>query len=668
MTKTLRVRSKLGWTTKPPANNTQNQLTAYEVDSNFLELESQIDSINTKLGSGNINMGTIPADVELLKTQMADVIGRVDVLEVGAVAPVDEVVVASTYTSTVNNTTDASWSSGIWIGDSKAGLQLPVTVDNILNVNVGTKFTLANGATRVVTSLTRTDATISVFLDGPSLKPNIGAVGSPNLVTISKATHEVPKSLKVSSTVFVQISDYSEAGYTKGVWSESSVAGLMLEASLAAMESVQVGSVIKLSNNQNREVTSVTVSGSNMAVFLTGSQIDSDTLGFPNKISVVSAGLTPATDNVSGLPLVGINIASTADNPWFDASGYPIVAGTAYRSPTTDLALWQGVVQAAINTSTPWIARIGISGERMIGQSGNTLNPTYVAQIRTELDTIHSLGGKVLLDLHNYGRWWTPVSETIYNLYPGVKRFEGWNTHPAVRLIWTPINSPLCPITNNDVVEMWRKIAVEFKDHPGLWGYGLMNEPHDRDVEQFSVEKNCFIIYQAAIKAIRSVDISGRITIGGNGYSSALMWPTLSDNLKTLVDPADRLYFEAHQYNDANNGGGGQWVDRTSAIDIAVSLSALDPWINWLKTNNLRGFLGEFGRPDTVPNQAEFHAALQDKLIAENIPYTQWRAGGGMPDDSVLGINKSDGTLHATAIPLRDRMGTMTSITGYGPA
>ena len=42
-TKTLRVKEKEGWTTKPPEDLPENRLSAEDVDSNFLALEDQVE-------------------------------------------------------------------------------------------------------------------------------------------------------------------------------------------------------------------------------------------------------------------------------------------------------------------------------------------------------------------------------------------------------------------------------------------------------------------------------------------------------------------------------------------------------------------------------------------------------------------------------------------------
>lgn len=53
MTKTLRVRVRAGWVTKPAADTEANKLTAIEMDDNFLALEDYLAD------SGSIASGTV---------------------------------------------------------------------------------------------------------------------------------------------------------------------------------------------------------------------------------------------------------------------------------------------------------------------------------------------------------------------------------------------------------------------------------------------------------------------------------------------------------------------------------------------------------------------------------------------------------------------------------
>lgn len=70
MAKTLRVRSKAGWVTKPPLDTPGNSLTAQEVDDNFLGLEGDIESLSATITPREVvveqsDIGTAPNQVPL---------------------------------------------------------------------------------------------------------------------------------------------------------------------------------------------------------------------------------------------------------------------------------------------------------------------------------------------------------------------------------------------------------------------------------------------------------------------------------------------------------------------------------------------------------------------------------------------------------------------------
>ncbi len=87
---------------------------------------------------------------------------------------------------------------------------------------------------------------------------------------------------------------------------------------------------------------------------------------------------------------------------------------------------------------------------------------------------------------------------------------------------------------------MWLKLATVFNGSSGVYAYDLMNEPaipHTADWLPAA---------QAAINAIRTVDMTTPIIVEGNGYSSAYQWiANGNDILKTLTDPANNLIFYA---------------------------------------------------------------------------------------------------------------------------
>lgn len=65
MAKTLRVRSRAGWVTKPVADTEANKLTAEEVDDNFLAMEAAVDVIGTSQTAVSSTMYVVTASLTL---------------------------------------------------------------------------------------------------------------------------------------------------------------------------------------------------------------------------------------------------------------------------------------------------------------------------------------------------------------------------------------------------------------------------------------------------------------------------------------------------------------------------------------------------------------------------------------------------------------------------
>ena len=155
--------------------------------------------------------------------------------------------------------------------------------------------------------------------------------------------------------------------------------------------------------------------------------------------------------------------------------------------------------------------------------------------------------------------------------------------------------------------KMWGAIANEFKDYTNIWGYDLQNEP--KVTAQVLVEA-----YQAAINEIRKVDQNAQIIVEGTNWASAYEWiygdrsdrqyPEYSTEvawsykanspwlLKNLVDPQDKIVFQAHGYFDQDNSG--TYQKAYSDVDWRKRFK---PFLEWCKTNNKRALFGEFGVP-----------------------------------------------------------------------
>lgn len=139
----------------------------------------------------------------------------------------------------------------------------------------------------------------------------------------------------------------------------------------------------------------------------------------------------------------------------------------------------------------------------------------------------------------------------------------------------------------------------------GLLGYDIMNEPNF--MPNASVWPTAA---QAAVDGIRTVDINPTIYVEGDNWADASTWLTANANLH-IVDPENRLVYEAHQYFDNGGGTYARSYDEYGATPTR-GVNQLQSFLTRLKQNNVRGFVGEFGVPQDNPRWL----AVLDTFIA----------------------------------------------------
>jgi hypothetical protein len=174
--------------------------------------------------------------------------------------------------------------------------------------------------------------------------------------------------------------------------------------------------------------------------------------------------------------------------------------------------------------------------------------------------------------------------------------------------------------------DLWTKLATHFKGR--VWGYDLMNEPYSMSIGTLDGRENWKQAAQSAINAIRQIDTSTTIIVPGYWWSNSLMWPSQSDNLKTLVDPSDNLIFEAHCYFDSDTSGtysGGIPSEPLCPSNEGRGEYLLSPFVDWLRANGKIGLIGEMGVPsdqfwlDVFKPALDYTAANQDVLVSIQI-------------------------------------------------
>ncbi|KAJ3044168.1 hypothetical protein HDV00_002845 [Rhizophlyctis rosea] len=228
--------------------------------------------------------------------------------------------------------------------------------------------------------------------------------------------------------------------------------------------------------------------------------------------------------------------------------------------------------------------RYAFSWERAQPSLGGNLDSTYVGRISNFASQAAAAGGYTILDPHNYAR------------YNGQLIGSG--------------------VSQSQYADLWTKLANQFKSNSNVI-FGLMNEPHDIDVTTW------FNAAQAAINAIRATGATNLILVPGVHWTGAHNW--LDDNnaataLK-ITDSKNNFAFEVHQYFDSDFSG--------SHTTCAYSTEQLDKFTNWLKSNNRKGFLGEWAGT-TDSSCSKIFSAVPQYLASHSdvyIGHTFWAAG-----------------------------------------
>lgn len=275
---------------------------------------------------------------------------------------------------------------------------------------------------------------------------------------------------------------------------------------------------------------------------------------------------------------------------------YPGVEGTHYGYPTKkDLEYFKNKGLRMVRFPFRW--------ERIQSEMNGPLISSEITKMHTFMQAADELNMKVLLDMHNFGR---------YCVY-----CDGLNSANNQYVI---IGNARCTVKN--YCDVWEKLVAEFKDYDCLWGYDVMNEPYQM-LSTTPWDK----IAQEVINAVRKVDTITPIIISGNEFSSAKRWLEVSNDLKNLTDPNNNLIFQAHVYFDADASGEYAKGYDEDGANINTGVQRIKPFIDWLKANNKRGFIGEYGVPDNDGRWLDILDSALKYMQENGVNGTYWSAG-----------------------------------------
>ncbi len=246
------------------------------------------------------------------------------------------------------------------------------------------------------------------------------------------------------------------------------------------------------------------------------------------------------------------------------------------------------------------IIRVPIKWERMQPTLFGELDATEIKNLKNNADWAEKYGAQIIIDVHNYSKYngqYIGMSDTV--------TMEAFN-------------------------DLWKRLSDVFKDHNGVYGYDIMNEPSGSMTA--SVWKQ---VSQSCVDAIRENGDDKLILVEGVGYSAAGGWVNNNQAARGpwINDPIDNTMYSAHCYFDSDNSGtytktfdqeangkGTQYV-----IDRAVS--RLETFTDWCEKYGVRGYLGEFGVPNNDDRWLEVLDAFLQKCDETGMDTTYWAAG-----------------------------------------
>lgn len=616
---------------------------AFKVGASVRLADGQIRKV-TKLYTVGSNLSVFldGAAVDGAKVGAPNVLSAVTVSTTSTtatLAPTSTVSSGSTYASSINNYTNTQWLNGVW--RAAPGFSIPATSGNKSAFIVGASVKLADGQQRKVKTVQVVGSNMSVFLEGTAV--NGSAVGYPNKLTVVSGTSTAitapapapaPTSTTLASTA---LNNFTNTDWLNGIWRKS--AGFSIAATAANQAAFKSGNSVQLANGQVRKITAAYVSGSNMSIYLDGAVLDGNTVGYPKTIAAVTATTTPTApststpvpaptapvdsttpvDTTNGQPrLVGVNLSGAGFGP----SVVPGVHGTNYTYPAE--SYYKKYADLGMN-----LVRLPFLWERIQPQLNTELNAAELARLKQSLDYAHKHGVKVILDLHNYYRYFGKL-----------------------------IGSSEVPISS--FAGVWKRIVQQVVNHPAVEGYGLMNEPYSTN----GLWPQAAL---AAAQAIRSVDSQRWVYVAGDRYSSAFHWPYYNNQLINdpwMRDPKNNLVYEAHMYVDKDFSG--NYFDQSEVFDPMVGVNRVKPFVDWLKQNKLRGYIGEHGVPDFSPSAIVATDNLLAYLRQNCIPSTYWAAGPWW-GEYALSLDVSSGKARPQLPVLQKHAKTANSCSSIGP-
>jgi endoglucanase len=254
------------------------------------------------------------------------------------------------------------------------------------------------------------------------------------------------------------------------------------------------------------------------------------------------------------------------------------------------------------------LMRIPVRWERLQPELGGPLDAAYLGLLKTNVAWAKAHDSEVIIDVQNFGRYWIQEGGALREYIIDNRSQDG-----SVR------------VSTAHFADLWRRLSTEFKFERAVYAYGLMNEPHDMG------SANWKTISQAALDAIRANQDDKLTLIAGEAWSSADHWAAANGPTSWIDDPANSFAYEAHQYFDRDGSGAyrmsyDEELARNSDL-VNVGRKRLQHFIDWTRSNNVRGIVGEYGIPGGDPRWGAVLQNFLAALDAAGMDGAYWAAG-----------------------------------------
>ena len=343
------------------------------------------------------------------------------------------------------------------------------------------------------------------------------------------------------------------------------------------------------------------------------------------------AGLLFAFSSLADIQYAGVNLSGAE----FGVAGgaLPGTYNSQYTYPTSaEVDYYRGRGMNIIRLPFRW--------ERLQHTNNAAFDSAELNRMNTFVSNATVRGVYVILDPHNFQRYWPDIS-TFNDMQSG-----------SVGVVGDAV------VPNSAFSNFWFQVASLYKTNNHVI-FGLMNEPNALPETQLVASEN------AAIAAIRATGATNMIFVPGNRWTGAWTWSQSDGDgaansvaMLGIVDSGNNYAFEVHQYLDADGSGSNDGI-----VSADIGWQRLTNFTAWARTNHVKGFLGEYGVPgDTIGGSGLGGPALTNMLsyIRTNsdvwLGWTYWGGGpwwGSTPTFPIEPANISNPTDQPTMTAIR---------------